>query len=182
MLLTFLSTSIGVFIAQKIYISATKRKAKSSDTTNTSFFENIIKFLFPLIFNSIFVATVYFIFRELTFIALAFAVGNILSGLLDHNKLLNDDISVYVDKEFLLMLLIYLPCFSIATAAQDAEKILSNKSYKYTIIKSSNVCATEINIDTLKFIGMTEQTFLFTDLKNRKIHFIKSDSLVLEAK
>jgi hypothetical protein len=100
----------------------------------------------------------------------------------NEDKLISNDIGAYVDKEYLLMLLVYFPCFSIATAVQDADNILTNKSYKYTSTRYTTTATNEPNLDTLKFIGMTEQTYLFTNLKNDKIFFIKTDSLILQTR
>jgi hypothetical protein len=113
---------------------------------------------------------------------IGFSVGNIIFGMLDQDKIIKDDIAAFIDKEYLLMLLVYFPCFSVATAVQDADNILTNKSYKYTISRYSTTAPNEPSIDTLKFIGMTDQTYLFTDLKNYKILFIKTDSLILQTR
>jgi hypothetical protein len=179
-LLSFLFTSLGIFIAHKfLNLSTKQKKTDNAKPTKSNIF---LKFIFLLIFNSFFLFILDLIFDEINYVLVAFAFGNILFGLLDTERLISKEIEVYIDKEFLLMLLIYLPCFSIATAIQDAYKIITNKSYKYSVTKSNNTDNSGTNNDTLKFIGMSEQNFLFTDLKNQKIYFIKSDSLVLQKK
>jgi len=180
MLLTFLFASFGAFIGHRL-INLLK-KPKHNDNSKITISEVPVKFLFLLLFNSIFVALVYFIFGELNYVLIAFAIGNAFCGVIDFDMLINNDIGKYIDKEFLVMLLVYLPLFSGATAFQNALNIRDNRSYKYSTVNNNSDCTTILKVDTIKLIGMTEERFIFTDINNEKIYFIKSDTMVLHTK
>ena len=113
---------------------------------------------------------------------IAFLSANLVYMVVNIDKIFDKSFNTYFDKELLFMIMLYFPAFSIGTAAQNADAILSSKSYKYSInhnlIPAKNIFIS----DTLKFIGLTEDNFIFTDLKNAKIIFLKKDSMTLYKK
>jgi hypothetical protein len=75
-------------------------------------------------------------------------------------------------------LIVFIPVIAFYTGKYKSELIYQNLEYKYCININTNPQITpQILSDTLKFIGITEKHFLFTDLKNSKIIFLKSDNV-----
>lgn len=75
-------------------------------------------------------------------------------------------------------LIVFIPVVSYYTGKYKSELIYQNSQYKYSI--NTNIDSTIIrntSPDTLKFIGNTEKHFVFTDLNNAKVFFIKSDNI-----
>lgn len=70
-------------------------------------------------------------------------------------------------------LMFYLPVFAFSIGKFNSELIYTNEKYKYTIIQNSG----KNQSDTLKLLGTTEKHFIFSDLKNTKELFLKSDNL-----
>ena len=112
----------------------------------------------------------------------AFSIANLFFIGVNIDTIFDKSFVTYFDKSFIFMSMLYFPMFSIATAAQDAEAILNNKSYKYSINASTISSNNTIIKDTIKFIGLTSDNFIFTDLKNSKIIFFKKDTMTLYIK
>jgi hypothetical protein len=75
-------------------------------------------------------------------------------------------------------LIVFIPVVAYYTGKYKSELIYQNLQYKYSIntnIDSNMISSTPS--DTLKFIGNTEKHFVYTDLNNSKIFFIKSDNI-----
>jgi hypothetical protein len=75
-------------------------------------------------------------------------------------------------------LIVFIPVVAYYTGKYKSELIYQNLQYKYSInadIYHNIIRST--SSDTLKFIGNTEKHFVFTDLNNSKIFFIKSDNI-----
>ena len=75
-------------------------------------------------------------------------------------------------------LIVFIPVVAYYTGKYKSELIHQNLQYKYSI--NTHIDSTVIrdtSSDTLKFIGNTENHFVFTDLNNVKIFFIKSDNI-----
>jgi len=92
---------------------------------------------------------------------------------LDTTGIWSDVFPSYKVRLVVFELLFYLPVFAFSIGKYNSELILDNKKYKYTV--RQNI---EINqSDTLKFLGTTENHFIFSDLKNTRTLFLKSDNL-----
>lgn len=79
-------------------------------------------------------------------------------------------------RRLIIDLIVFFPVVSYYTGKYNSEQIYQNLKYKYSITTITDP-TTNLNTssDTLKFIGKTESHFAFTDLKNAKILFVKSD-------
>ena len=81
-------------------------------------------------------------------------------------------------RRLVIDLIIFIPVVSFYTGKYKSEIIYQNLQYKYSI--NTHIDSTIIrntSSDTLKFIGNTEKHFIFSDLKNTKTFFIKSDNI-----
>ena len=75
-------------------------------------------------------------------------------------------------------LIVFIPVVAYYTGKYKSELIYQNLQYKYSINADlDNNIIRSTSSDTLKFIGNTEKHFVFTDLSNSKIFFIKSDNV-----
>ena len=116
---------------------------------------------------------------------IATSIGGVIFVLVDPKYVFAEDLKLPIKRDILLMAIIYLPCYSISIAVQDANDIIKNKSYKYTVRIYNSKTLTDrdtLKLDTLKFVGITEKNFVFTDMKNDKVYFMKQDSMVLSKK
>ena len=81
-------------------------------------------------------------------------------------------------RRFAIDLIVFIPVVAFYTGKYKSQLIYQNLQYKYSI--NAHIDKTIIrstSSDTLKFIGNTEKHFVFTDLKNEKVLFIKSDNI-----
>ena len=76
-------------------------------------------------------------------------------------------------------MLIYFPLNSVATALSDSNRILNNSKYMYSLKNGKSKNDNYIKKDTLKLIGINNDNFIFIDLKNESVYFIKSDTIQL---
>ena len=75
-------------------------------------------------------------------------------------------------------LIVFIPVVAYYTGKYQSELVYQNLEYKYTTkVISVNNTPRKTSSDTLKFIGHTESSFVFTDLKNSKTLYIKSDNI-----
>ena len=81
-------------------------------------------------------------------------------------------------RRLIIDLIVFIPIVSYYTGKYRSEQIYQNLKYLYTVKTFSKSTTNPVALyDTLKFIGNTEKHFVFTDLKNSKILFIKSDKV-----
>ncbi len=82
-------------------------------------------------------------------------------------------------RRLVIDLIVFFPVVSYYTGKYNSEQIYQNLKYKYSISTkispTTNLTTSSYSSDTLKFVGNTEKHFVFTDLKNSKIFFIKAD-------
>jgi hypothetical protein len=75
-------------------------------------------------------------------------------------------------------LIVFIPVVAYYTGKYKSEIIYKNLQYKYSINKKiGNSIIRSKSSDTLKFIGNTEKHFVFADLNNTKVLFVKSDNV-----
>lgn len=186
LIITAFGSLIGIYIGHSGYKKATKpfRKTVPDNTTSEETISSKgLLILIPIFF--IVVAVLYLGYRfspDQRYYIAAYMVANLIYMVVNVDKIFDRSFNTYFDKSLLFMVMLYFPAFSIATAAQDADTILSNKSYKYSINQSTIAPNNILIKDTIKFIGLTDDNFIFTDLKNSKIIFLKKDSMTLYTK
>jgi hypothetical protein len=81
-------------------------------------------------------------------------------------------------RKYIIDLIVFIPVVSYYTGKYESEVIYQNLKYKYCVnvkIDTSNKLST--TNDTIKFIGNMEKYFVFSDFKNSRIIFIKSDKI-----
>lgn len=105
-----------------------------------------------------------------------FMLGNLFYIFIKEDVIFSAEFKPHFQKSFLLMFMIYFPCFSIGAALEDADKIQDNKHYLYTVSKTFT---NTLSPDTLKLLGTTDEYFIFLSLDNKKRVFIKSDTINL---
>jgi hypothetical protein len=179
LILSFITSSIGFYFASKLYRK--KGYFTNEDTLKTGKKENrfvLSMFLF-IILIGLLVSIIFFIPGD-NYKAYAMIGGMILYIFTDINFIFAKDFNPKLDKRFLLMVMIYFPLICIAEAFADGDKIINNKAYKFAII-SQNTETTKTS-DTLKLVGISNEKFIFTNLKNEIIYFIKSDTIILYRK
>lgn len=99
-----------------------------------------------------------------------------LSILLVNNDFLVGQFTSERVRRLVIDLIVFLPIVSYYTGRYNSEEIYQNLKYKYSVTTITNPTTNlSESSDTLKFIGKTENHFVFTDLKNVKIVFVKSD-------
>lgn len=115
------------------------------------------------------------------FMLIPFISSSILILIIDIDLLFEEKFLTISDKNATLLISILIFSGISALAYNDAKSILYNKQYKYAKIPTNkdNISQSQSQSDTLKFIGKADETFVFISLKNDKIHFIKSENLVL---
>ena len=74
-------------------------------------------------------------------------------------------------------LLVLLPLLAFARGKEDSEYIYKNEGYQYILPHSEKT-------DTLKYLGMTQEKIVFTDMRNSRIIILSAsnDTLVLYKK
>jgi hypothetical protein len=82
-------------------------------------------------------------------------------------------------RRLVIDLIVFIPIVSYYTGKYRSEQVYQNLKYKYSIKTNINpttsLTTSSYSLDTLKFVGNTDKHFVFTDLKNSKILFVKSD-------
>lgn len=186
LIITAFGSLIGIYIAHSGYKRATK-PFRETASENTPSDETIsakgLLVLIPIFV--IVVAALYLSYRFLPdqrYYIVAYLIASLIYIVVNVDKIFDKSFNTYFDKSLLFLIMLYFPAFSLATAAQDADAILSNKSYKYSINANTIVPNNILIRDTIKFIGLTDDNFIFTDLKNSKIIFLKKDSMTLYMK
>ena len=110
------------------------------------------------------------------------------------------EFKITINKKIIIYMILYFPLSTIGTAIVDSTNIYSNKEYMYSLIIKNNTQHKTVNItdkrkdhlsrekryslneykiDTIKYLGRNNDSFIFTDLKNIKIFFIKNDTIEL---
>lgn len=104
--------------------------------------------------------------------------GIFISVFLINNEFLTNQFSTERIRRLAIDLIVFIPVVAFYSGKYKAEIIYQNLEYKYIISGNKNP---KINLNSvsekLKFIGNTEKHFVFTDLKNSKIIFFKSDNI-----
>jgi hypothetical protein len=173
LIIKLISISLGFYVAVDIY---SKMKANCAKNISDIDKKKIRQSVAPLIVVVLLICAIgVFVPNSLMDQKMLFT-AMLIYIITDINWVFASDFNPVFDKRFLLMLLIYFPCITISEAFGDANKILENKSFSYTIVQSSK------KIDTLKFIGLSNELFIFTTLKNEKNVFIKSDTITIYRK
>ena len=95
------------------------------------------------------------------------------------DKIFDKSFSTLVSKRAILITFCTMPLISIYTGYHDSLKILNNQEYAYSVIIAKAINSQN---DTIKLIGISENSFVFTSMKNDKVFFIKKDSIQLQFK
>jgi hypothetical protein len=130
-------------------------------------------------------------------ISLIFAPSIIIEWI-NVDVIFDKEFKITINKNIIIYMILYLPLGTIGTAIVDSTNIYSNKEYMYSLIisktiqhktcdkspkhdisREKNHFLNECKIDTLKYLGRNNDSFIFTDLKNIKIFFIKNDTIEL---
>lgn len=110
-------------------------------------------------------------------IAQGFVYFILFTVLLTNNNFLSNQFSSETLRRFAIDIIVAFPVFSYCAGKVEATKIFENISYKYCIQSKVGIAPNQpMMLDTLKYIGNTDKHFVFTDLKNSKVIFVKSDS------
>lgn len=192
---TFFSAILGVLIAfisnNKIFNDVETRTKK--ELYITTFQNIIILFLLYFISNKIFKCdNLQTILLFITFIIIPF---------INRNFIFDTSFNVNINKDLLLIIIIYLPLNLIGTAITNSNNIYHNREFMYSSIekctkssthnlKNNDTINSHVNshdyiitrFDTIKLLGRDNDFFIFTDLKNIKIYFIKNDTIELKKK
>lgn len=98
------------------------------------------------------------------------------SVLIANNGFLANQFTSNNSRRFVIDLIVFLPVFSYCAGKFQSKTIQQNLKYKYTITANNSATRSlTTSSDTLKLLGNAEKHFIFSDLKNSKIFFIKSD-------
>jgi len=95
------------------------------------------------------------------------------------DKLFDKSFPTLINKRAILVLVCTMPLISIYSAYHDSRKILKNQEYTYSIINAKTINSKN---DTIKLIGLSDNSFVFTSMTNDKVFFIKNDSIQLQFK
>jgi hypothetical protein len=194
---TFISAILGVFIAfiWKNKIFKDEKTYTKKELFITTFQNIIILSIIYFLMNKFFKTdSLEIIFLFITFIIIPFINKNIV---------FDKSFNININKDLLLIIIIYLPLNLISTAITKSNNIYQNKDFMYTKIKAyttngsnsknlknNDTINSQINnhefkntrFDTLKLLGRDNDFFIFTDLKNINIYFIKNDTIELKKK
>lgn len=78
--------------------------------------------------------------------------------------------------EFMRAFIIFIPLLCYVAAKVNSENILKNIKYQYIVRNIDN------RIDTLKYLSNSGSNFIFTDLNNKKVILLKSNTVTLYGK
>jgi len=102
-----------------------------------------------------------------------------ISIFLVNNNFLTGQFTSERMRRLVIDLIVFIPIVSYYTGKYKSQQIYQNLKYKYSvstkISPTTNLTTSPYTSDTLKFVGNTEKHFVFSDLKNSKILFVKSD-------
>jgi hypothetical protein len=119
---------------------------------------------------------------------------------INFDVIFDKEFKIKINKKIIIYMILYFPMSTIGTAIVDSKNIYSNKEYMYSLIITKNIqhktcnktnkrkdhlspekiySLNESKIDTIKYLGRNNDSFIFTDLKNIKIFFIKNDTIEL---
>lgn len=79
-------------------------------------------------------------------------------------------------RRFTICITVAIPLVSYYSGKYDSAEIYQNLKYKYTLNVGQTPNLVQ-SIDTLKFLGVTDKNYIYTDLKNSKIILLKSDNI-----
>lgn len=178
LILSFVASSIGFYIATRLYPKRGYFLEEENATLPQK--KNVLRLVFLLLVLVGLIVAVFNLIPGENYKAYAMTVGLILYSITDVDFVFAKDFNPKLDKKFLLMMMIYFPFISAAEAFTDAYRIIENKSYQF--IKVPQAISANADSDTLKLIGIANERFIFINIKNEKIYFIKSDTIVLYKK
>jgi hypothetical protein len=145
-----------------------------------------VYFIFYTIIKYISFSILIFIFFKksptLLWIAVPYLIGDVLLNFVKEDFVFHKEFQPVFDKLPIMMLMIYFFLFSISFAYRDAYDIIKNKSYKYYTLQTQNPLIKIQKLDTMKLLGITEKGFVFINMGNDKITFIKADTISLNIK
>lgn len=97
---------------------------------------------------------------------------------LSNNNFLKDQFPSERARRLAIDLIVFIPVVAFYTGKYKSQLIYQNLQYKYSIkANTDNNTIRSTSSDTLKFIGNTEKHFVFTDFKNTKTLFVKSENI-----
>lgn len=80
-------------------------------------------------------------------------------------------------RRLVIDLIVFIPVAAYFTGKYKSELVSQNLQYKFSVITHPENPFNCASNDTLKFVGNTEKHFVFTDLNNTKVLFVKSDKI-----
>ena len=187
----FLSVIIGQLISFIIY------KPKNDSLNRKDLIVRTFEMI--IIFSAAIFILNYFYNTNNLQLYLIFAT-NIIIEWINVDVIFDKEFKIKIHKKIIIYMILYFPISTIGTAIVDSTNIYYNKDYMYSLIITKNIqhktCnksdkrkdnisgekkyfLNESTIDTLKFLGRNNDSFIFTDLKNMKIFFIKNDTIKL---
>lgn len=170
---TTIFSFLGYFLASKIFNPKSKNKGYliKIDNNNKPLAAIILILIYGIIF---FIKTL--IDNNNNGLFLSFFLALIIASFINIDFVFSSDFQPKLNKEFLLLLIIYFPLNSIGIGFDDSYSIFKNKHYQYSIKKADKISN---RFDTIKLLGKNDGYFIFTDFGNSKIFFIKSDTITL---
>ncbi len=172
-IITSLTSIFGYYITHKIF----KRNFETHKLSNKK--ELIIRSIELLIIYSIIYYIFFLINKSNSFELAAFFLSLIIIDWIKVDYVFEKSFKTFINKEICLLMLIYFPLNSVATALSDSNRILNNSKYMYSLKNGKSKNDNYIKKDTLKLIGINNDNFIFIDLKNESVYFIKSDTIQL---
>lgn len=171
--LTFLISLLGYYVTHKIF----NRNFQVEKLKDKKYL--IIQSIGLCIIYSIIYYLITLVTKSNSFELGAFFLSLIIVDWIEEDYIFEKSFKTIINKEICLLMLISFPLNSIGTALSDSSDILNNSKYMYSvkIDNLKNDCS--VKIDTMKLIGINNDNFIFTDLKNEKIYFIKNDTIQL---
>lgn len=129
----------------------------------------------------IFLVIISYNFPEMRFMIIITYLIGIFYGIciFFQDKIFDLSFKTTLSKRIIILIFVPLPLISSYIGHRDAKQILDNSNFQFTTIPS------EINPpikDTLKFIGISNDKYVFINFNNSKVYFIKSDTLQIEFK
>lgn len=136
-----------------------------------------IAFVACLAIYFLFVFVLGFKREPIRFVIFGFIIATFISATFSNKKIFIKHFTSYLTYLIFIDLIIFLPIFSFYIGKYESYQIKENVKYKYAINKSPSPSNNLIINDTIKFIGKTENHFIFTDMKNKSNIFLKLDKI-----
>jgi hypothetical protein len=174
---SFVGTFLGLLIAY--LIGSKKLKIAMSDEEDL---QRKIKGWLALLVPAMLCLFIFLIIKfnpAFKWLLISFVLGSMAYAYINGDMLFAKSFKPVLNKELLLMFMIYFPIFSTATGLEEAEDISCNYNYQYMIARNST---THTASDTLKYLGKADDYFIFVTVDNEKQVYIKADTIVLERK